>query len=265
LSAFGNMSVRVYGQPPYRAAVLHGGPGSPGYMAPVARELAKSVGVIEPLQTRDSLEGQITELKEQIAAYTNAPLTIIGSSWGAILALFFAARHEQMANKLILVDSGVFDARSSAQIEGIRLSRLSPADQNRYKEIVGLLPLVPEEECNQLMQEWIGIMMTSDCYDPITRDLESIEIQSGVSAKVWGDYEVWRDSPGRLKNEFSKIKLPTIVIHGEYDPHPISGIRPFLEECLPHAVFHILPKCGHYPWIERHARDRFFEILMAEL
>ena len=49
-------NLRVRGKKPYAVAVVHGGPGMPGYMAPVARELAKDTGVLEPLQTKDSFE-----------------------------------------------------------------------------------------------------------------------------------------------------------------------------------------------------------------
>lgn len=47
------IDVRTHGKPPFRVAVLHGGPGAPGYMAPVARALSVTAGVIEPLQTAD--------------------------------------------------------------------------------------------------------------------------------------------------------------------------------------------------------------------
>ena len=52
-------NLRIYGRKPYAIAVVHGGPGAPGSIAPVARELSKDMGVLEPLQTKDSLEGQI--------------------------------------------------------------------------------------------------------------------------------------------------------------------------------------------------------------
>ena len=54
---------RKYGKAPYKIAVIHGGPGAGGEMAPIARELASSWGVLEPFQTVTSLEGQIEELK----------------------------------------------------------------------------------------------------------------------------------------------------------------------------------------------------------
>ena len=72
---------------------------------------------------------------------------------------------------------------------------------------------------------------------------------------------VLRDQPEYLQGEFSKITIPTVVIHGEQDPHPIEGIRLFLETCLGDVTFYLLPNCGHYPWIERQACDRFFAIL----
>ena len=95
------MNLRKYGKAPYKAAVLHGGPGAPGYMAPVARELGKTRGVIEPLQTKGSLEGQIDELEGQLKTHADLPVTLVGSSWGAILALFLAARKKEMVRKLI--------------------------------------------------------------------------------------------------------------------------------------------------------------------
>jgi hypothetical protein len=39
-------------------AIIHGGPGAPGSMATVARELASDWGIMEPLQTVTSLERQ---------------------------------------------------------------------------------------------------------------------------------------------------------------------------------------------------------------
>ena len=56
-------NLRKYGKAPFNLVVVHGGPGAPGYMAPVARELSLNWGVLEPLQTAGSLEGQIQELR----------------------------------------------------------------------------------------------------------------------------------------------------------------------------------------------------------
>jgi pimeloyl-ACP methyl ester carboxylesterase len=257
--------VRKYGKPPYKIAVIHGGPGAPGYMAPVARELSKTAGVIEPLQTRDSLTGQIEELEKQLTDLANPPVTIIGSSWGAVLALFIAARKEVEIEKLILIGSAVFDAENSSKIENIRLARLDAEKRRRFEEIQSRLAQAENEYLSEIAKEWGDIFFHTDIYDPLTTDLEVIEVQYELHKKVWADFVILRDRPGFLKGEFSKIETPAVVIHGDYDPHPIEGIRPFLEDCLTDVRFYILPSCGHYPWIERFAERQFYNILRKEI
>jgi pimeloyl-ACP methyl ester carboxylesterase len=259
------MNVRKYGKAPYGVAVLHGGPGAPGYMAPVARELGRTLGVLEPLQTKGSLHGQIEELRCQLASHADLPVVLIGSSWGAVVALFLAAGYKEMVDKLILVGSAVFDAANSSQIEARRLERLTRENRQRYETITGEMERASGDKRRSLMKEWGEILFDTDVYDPLTRDLEVMEHQYEVLHSVWSDFVALRDQPGSLKSEFSKIGLPTVVIHGEYDPHPIEGIRPFLEDCLRRVRFHILPECGHYPWVEKRARERFFDILRSEL
>jgi len=259
------MKTRIYGQEPFNVAVLHGGPGAPGYMAPVARELSKSVGVIEPLQSEDSLHDQITELSKQLTEHTNSPIILIGSSWGAVLALFLAAREKQLVSKLILVGPAVFDKESSSKIEGIRLNRFSDKQRYRYNEIIKTMETASSKEKESLFNEWGEILNSSDMFDSTTTDLEVIETQPDLFKKVWSDFVSLRDQPDLLKTEFAKIVAPVTVIHGEYDPHPIEGIRPFLESCIKNIDFYTLSQCGHYPWIERHAKDKFYEILRLEL
>jgi hypothetical protein len=45
-------------------AIIHGGPGAPGFTGTVARELASDWGIMEPLQTVTSLERQMRELQK---------------------------------------------------------------------------------------------------------------------------------------------------------------------------------------------------------
>jgi pimeloyl-ACP methyl ester carboxylesterase len=258
-------TVRLYGSPPYRAAVIHGGPGAPGYMAPVARELSNHTGVLEPLQTRDSVAGQVEELKSQLSAHADKPVTLIGSSWGAVLALFLASKYAELVSKLILVGSAVYDAQSSAKIEKIRFERLDRKARNRLHEIQAQLPEANPAEKEKLFAEWGRLFSGTDKYDPIDAVDETIEVQHEIFQKVWPEFMEMRDRPGYLKSEFSKIEIPAVVIHGNYDPHPLEGIKPFLEDCITQIKFHILDKCGHYPWLERNVSQEFFKILIGEL
>ena len=182
-----------------------------------------------------------------------------------MLALFLASRYPKLVNKLILVGSAVFDATNSAKIEAVRLERLDDKAHSRLDEIKAALFNAGPKERGELFAEWGSLFSGTDKYDPIDAQDETLEVQHNIFQKVWPEFMELRDTPGHLKNEFSKIKIPTVVIHGDYDPHPIEGIKLFLVECISDIRFHLLAKCGHYPWLERHARDKFYEILRNEV
>ena len=119
-------NLRKYGHRPFLIGVIHGGPGAPGEMAPVARDLSRDNGVLEPLQTTDTIEGQIEELKSVLEESGEPPLILIGFSWGAWLSYIFTACYPALVKKLILVSSGPFEEKFADLIMETRLSRPLP-------------------------------------------------------------------------------------------------------------------------------------------
>jgi hypothetical protein len=53
--------------------------------------------------------------------------------------------------------------------------------------------------------------------------------------------------------------------HGNYDPHPAEGIKIPLSKTLKGFRFIVIKKCGHYPWLERYSKDRFYNVLKQEI
>jgi pimeloyl-ACP methyl ester carboxylesterase len=104
-------NLRKYGKSPFSIVVVHGGPGAAGEMAPVAHELSFGSGVLEPIQTAASLEGQAEELKTVLENEGGLPVTLIGFSWGAWLSFIVAARYPTIIKKLILVGSGPYEEK----------------------------------------------------------------------------------------------------------------------------------------------------------
>lgn len=72
---------RKYGSDPYRIVVSHGGPGAVGSVAPIARKLGQTRGVLEPLQTATTLDGQMEELRLVVEHNATPPAIFIGHSW----------------------------------------------------------------------------------------------------------------------------------------------------------------------------------------
>ena len=257
-------NLKVYGNAPFDVAVIHGGPGAPMEMAPVARELSSGWSVLEPFQTVSSLEGQVKELNEVLETSGDLPLTLIGWSWGAILSFIFTARCPSMVKKLILVGSGPFEKKYAAEIMKTRVSRLNEKEKTEILAIIENLNNAAIKDKNTLMSRLGRLMFKSDSYNSLPYKSEILEYQYHIIRSVWEDAEKLR-ADGELLELGKQIQCPVVAIHGNYDPHPGEGVRKPLSRVLKDFRFILLEKCGHYPWFEREAMDSFYDIIKKEL
>jgi pimeloyl-ACP methyl ester carboxylesterase len=237
-------------------------------MAPVARELSKERSVLEPLQTSDSVRGQVDELRSVLAEHGDPPVTLAGSSWGAMLGYLFAARHSELVRKLIMVGSGVYEEKYAEQITATRLSRLAGGDLKEAVELMESLDS-PEVSDKDMRMARLGNLFTkADAYNPQILDTqaetEALQVQYELGQKVWSEAVDLRRS-GKLLELGKRIECPVVAIHGDYDPHPAEGIREPLSRVVKDFRFVLLSHCGHDPWMEREARDEFYALLRAEL
>jgi pimeloyl-ACP methyl ester carboxylesterase len=258
------INLRKYGKPPYVAAVVHGGPGARGEVAPVARVLSSFVGILEPLQTATTLAEQVSELHRVLQENSSLPVTLVGHSWGAWLSFIAAARYPGSVKKLVLVGSGPFEHRYAANITGTRLTRLSETDRLRVLYLIEALSGPDTENKDKLFREFSALCARADAYDPLPHDDESLEVHYDATQLVWREAEAWRRS-GELLEMGRQITCPVVAIHGDYDSHPAEGVERPLSRVLREFRFILLEKCGHSPWLERQARDRFYRIVASEI
>jgi pimeloyl-ACP methyl ester carboxylesterase len=257
-------NVRTYGKAPFNVAVIHGGPGAPGSMALLARELAAYCGVLEPLQTAPSLEGQIQELRAVMIENGETPATLLGSSWGALLGFIFSARYPELVKKLILIGSGVYEEQYATHIQETRLSRLGKEGRREAQSLMKTLNDPAVSDKNLPLAQLGALFTRTDAYNPVTLDTGVMEVQYHIYISVWNEATELRRS-GKLVELGKQIQCPVVAIHGDYDPHPPEGIKKPLSAVLKNFRFILLKNCGHLPWIEREARDKFYGILKEEL
>lgn len=256
---------RMYGDAPYHVAVVHGGPGAPGTVAAIARELSRDCGVLEPLQSQNTLEGQVEELREILERHGALPVTLIGHSWGAWLSFIVAARFPGLVRKLILVSSGPFEAEYVAQLQTNRLGRLNPDERSEFQELLGQLGSSPDPA--PLMRRLEALVARSDNYEPIaiaTDGTDVLPANGDQHQAVWAEAAQLRRS-GALLRMAGSITCPVVAIHGDSDPHPALGVKEPLERALRKFRFVLLQRCGHSPWKERHAQDLFYTLLREEI
>ena len=255
---------RTYGKPPFNVAVIHGGPGAAGEMAPVAQELSSDWGVLEPLQTATSVEGQIEELKSVLEENAELSVFLIGFSWGAWLGFMLAARYPALVKKLIRVSSGPFEEKYVAGVEETRMSRLSEEERAEVESLYDILdhPAAPDKE--EAFARFGALFSKADAYDPIRQESEPVDYRPDIFQSVWKEAAELRRS-GKLLELGKQIECPVVAIHGDYDPHPAEGMEQPLSAVLKSFSFIPLANCGHKPWIERQAKDDFYTILKREL
>ena len=260
-------NLRTYGKKPYQVAVIHGGPGAPGEMAPVARELSALYGVLEPLQTMTTVDGQVEELAAVLKEHGDLPITLVGYSWGAMLSYIFTSRYPSFVKKLILVSSGVFEAHYAAGIMDTRLGHLTEEERARFDTLSQSLDDPANSDKNGTFAEMGGLIAKADAYEslPHANDVDdTIECDVALFQRVWQEAEELRRS-GALLERGRNIHCPVVAIHGDYDPHPAEGIATPLSRVINDFHFILLERCGHHPWYERYAREPFYTILKQEI
>jgi pimeloyl-ACP methyl ester carboxylesterase len=259
-----DLRTRTYGETGPKVVVLHGGPAAVGEAEPVARGLSKMFRVFEPFQ-RGSGSKLLTvathvedlhKLVQSISDY-NRP-SIVGESWGAMLALAYGSSHPMNISALVLIGCGTFDKDSRTKLEETVESRLDEKSKQRLHSLAAAYP-----DANDRLEAIRELTQRAYTYDPIPNN-EQMELTEPFDIRAYR--ETWNDmlrlqEEGVYPRAFSAIKAPVLMLHGAYDPHPGRMIFETLKAHLPQLEFHELPNCGHSPWKERHARKEFFMVM----
>jgi pimeloyl-ACP methyl ester carboxylesterase len=251
--------VREYGSSGPPVVVLHGGPGAAGHMAPVARALADSYRVIEPFQRRSDGERltvarHVADLHDVINGYAGGRRpALIGASWGAMLALAYAAVHPSFVGPLILVGCGTFDPVARAAMQRTVGERMNEAIRARLKQVDQLDP-------DARLKASVEVMTPIYSYDPLSAPHEDDVIDARAHQETWDDM-LRLQTEGIYPAAFAAIKVPVLMLQGTFDPHPGRLIFESLQPHLPQLAYRELERCGHYPWLERAAAGTFFSIV----
>jgi pimeloyl-ACP methyl ester carboxylesterase len=234
-------------------------------MAPVARALADRWRVLEPFQRASGGEPltvarHVEDLRELFDERCPGERpAVVGSSWGAMLALAFAADYPDRAGALVLIGCGTYDRAARARMREIRAERADPALMERVDRA-----LAESGDDDTNLRAVLDEMLLVDAFDPVTTDLEVASIDAESNRETWADM-IRLQKEGVYPAAFARITIPVLMLHGDFDPHPGAMIRDSLLPYLPQLEYREWARCGHYPWIERAVRAEFFAVLRAWL
>jgi pimeloyl-ACP methyl ester carboxylesterase len=253
------LHVREYGSAGPPVIVLHGGPAAAGHMAPVARQLANSYRIFEPLQRgsgseRLTVATHVADLHDVIDFHAEGCRpALIGASWGAMLALAYAAAHPSSTGPLILVGCGTFDPIARAALRSTIAARMNDTVR---AQLLAAAQLDQDKTFKASAEAMVPIYSVDLLSSPHEEDM--------VDARA--HHETWEDmlrlqTDGTYPAAFAAIKVPVLMVHGTFDPHPGRLILESLRPHLSQLEYRELEHCGHYPWLEKSAANIFFSIV----
>jgi len=169
-----------------------------------------------------------------------------------MLALVFASRYPNRVSAVVLIGCGTFDERARARLQETLEQRTTP---ELRAQLAGIEARFPDEA-----QRFLEAHRLSDAIYTFSRAVDADATIEHFDTQ--GHLESWSDmlrlqASGAVPAGFASIDCPVLMLHGTYDPHPGAMIRDTLKTYLPQLEYHEFEKCGHSPWVEEHARDRF--------
>jgi len=240
--------------------LVHGGPGAPGHLGIVGQELADEFRVLEPFERRSggaplTVAGHVDDLARFLESRSgDNRAVVIGFSSGTILALAFAVAHLERVRAVALISSATMDRATRSEFKRRLDRRMSGSARREVRRLRDMTDL------DRRLTLQSRAVMPSYFVDAIT-------METGDS---WcdgrGHEETWRDmlrlqEMGEHPAAFAGVRVPVLMMHGKDDPHPGSEIRASLQAHIPHLEYLEFERCGHYPWLERAAREPFFDRL----
>jgi pimeloyl-ACP methyl ester carboxylesterase len=160
---------------------------------------------------------------------------------------------------MVLVGCGTFDKDARARLSETRKRRIRDYLQS-HPEHRADLDLSFEEQ----IFKWHTLTDTYEAVPDGPGNAAGEPFDMAAYVETWNDMLRCQDA-GIYPYSFASITTPVIMLHGAYDPHPGRMIRDGLRQYLPHLEYREFERCGHDPWVEKHAREEFFEALRSWL
>lgn len=256
---------RVVGTGPDTAVVLHGGPGlSMGYLQADLAPLAHGRTIIYydqrgggrsqiGLAPADlALDKHLADLEAVRAHFGIEKLTLVGHSWGALLAGFYAREHADRLERLLLLNPAPINAAQWGEFEGNIVARADSATNARLNELA--MMWFTGQQTQAGCTEFLRLRFATYFADPSKIDNLRGSWCDVPDATVLGLLPTHLTILGSLGAwdlgaQLGHVSVPTLVVHGRADVVPFATSRGFAG-AIPGAELLVLEGVGHFPWME---------------
>ncbi|CAN5339072.1 proline iminopeptidase-family hydrolase [soil metagenome] len=243
-----------------RLLLLHGGPGaSHDYLLPQMLALGERRDLLFYDQRgggRSRSDGEapatwqdhVDDLDKVAEEFALEPLSVVGYSWGALLALLHAAQASKSTGRrparLVLLNPAPATAGYRREFES-EFARRQKSEPIRTMREELQRSGVQESDRDAYRQRAFELSVAGYFADPgRASDLTPFRVIGKVQQRVWeslGDYDVAQNLRG--------VSCPALVVHGREDPIPLASSERIARALDAELV--VLADCGHVPYVER--------------
>ena len=204
---------------------------------------------------------QVEDVAHVAAELRVAPLTIVGYSWGGLLAMLYAVeaaagRVQPSPARLALIDPAPITRSARLAFEQELARRQAGPEVAALRAELQASGL-RERDPDAYRQRAFEISVAGYFADPArARDLTPFRVTGRVQQSIWqslGDYDL-RDSLG-------SVHVPILVVHGRQDPIPLASSEEAARALGTTCV--VIEGSGHVPYVEQPAQ--LFPLLRAFL
>lgn len=254
--------------------LLHGGPAaSHEYLLPQMLALAEEHRLVTYDQRgggrsrhdddRDVIgwRDQVEDVARVAAELRVSPLTIVGYSWGGLLAMLYAVeasagRVEPAPSRLALIDPAPI-TRPARQLFEQEFARRQAGPEVAALRAELQASGLRERDPDAYRQRAFEISVAGYFADPArAHDLTPFRVTGRVQQSIWqslGDYD--------LRDSLQAVRVPTLVVHGRQDPIPLASSEEAARALGTTCV--VIEGSGHVPYVEQPAQ--LFPLLRAFL
>jgi proline iminopeptidase len=243
--------------------VLHGGPGAHhDYLLPQMLELARDHELVFYDQrgggrskTDDrapvTWRTQVDDLDRVITELSLGTPTIVGYSWGGLLAMLFAieaaaGRTQHHPERLVLIDPAPVNREFRRAFETEFAARQSSAELAARRLQLAASGL-RERNPDEYRQRTFELSVAGYFADPAAaHDLTPFRVTGRIQQSIWdslGDFDLL--APGQLDS----VHLRALVIHGRQDPIPLASSAAAAQALGAELV--TIDHAGHVPYVEQ--------------
>lgn len=235
--------------------VLHGGPGAHhDYLRPGMDALARGRTLIYydqrgggespvPRETPVGWREQVDDLDALRRLWDLPRLTLLGYSWGGLLAVLYALAYPDNVERLALVSPAPCWREARQAFETRFAERSRTPELLAAREALRASGLQQRDPA-QYQRRSFALTVAGYFADPANaRDLTPFRITGRTQDAVWESLGAFD-----LRPDLHRICVPALVLHGEEDPIPLAAARTVADGIG--AAFHPIPACGHVPYVE---------------